>query len=132
MIKKLDTDYLFLGSELDMEKIFVSLKLMDKLEKEEREIGHSTQIELARHIELLGRMSWIYKNFPQFNIGWVHGYPGDFQCGSDEEIELTEQQRIDYENSGHFAVVDFYKNDNKGYSKYLEFLRQEVPNSSRC
>jgi len=116
----------------------VSRELIEKLEAEERKIPYDTTLDLARHVEIIGGELWIYKNFTQFNMGWVNGYPGKFasiselcdtfQSPSNEVIELTRQQILNYCQARNQAVVDLltdkYGNiNNKEWSNFCEYRR---------
>ena len=117
-------------------KMQINIKEIEKLEKQLEQIKDSKdipfkqrKINCGRKIKILGKIRWIYANFPQFNYGWVNGYPGgsmldnidSFQHPSNETIELTKQQELDYEHFAHMEVVDLYKNDPEGWSEYLRF-----------
>ena len=67
----------------------------------------------GEQLEIIAKILWVLKNFPQFNYGYVDGYdplhPYDnFQLPSDEVIELTDQQELD------FMACGIHPMDNSG------------------
>lgn len=81
---------------IDLEKQLEEIK-NQKTKTYNEKIDQCCQI-----VKTISKIQWIYKNFPMFNMGWVNGYPGEFQHPDEKSsFELTRQQELDFDFAGH-------------------------------
>jgi len=77
-------------------------KQLEKIRNQKTKTCSEKIEQCCQIVKIIAKIQWIYKNFSMFNMGWVNGYPGEFQCPDEKSsFTLTKQQQLDFDFAGH-------------------------------